>query len=221
MKKLAILLPLTALLSACMGVPKGVTQAKYAKYKAMATPHFTENPQQGYDYIIDITNAPKGFTPVSAYAGYHSKCQSPAFEHITMVGNYGYVPRHNQELAITKINDTHYKITVYDDFIIEEDYFGTGKICQWYKPLVHIKFVPTPNTYNTSYEIYTDSGGNGNAQTDSKGATFVRWYFSKLTYNKDPIAHKNGRASITPLQNTFGGEHRENLASIDVKIVKK
>lgn len=91
------------------------------------------NPIQSYEFNIHLKQIPQNFTLTSATVYYinDNSCRYK-LDSIGIIGDYR--PSYGHLLSdkeMDKINKSQFKITVYDDLLIADDYFKTGIMCRW------------------------------------------------------------------------------------------
>ena len=85
------------------------------------------NPQQAYEVVLTIQDAPGPFKVLRWSAGY--KAADCTYIVNDWAGVRGF-PEHRVELPFTQRPDGSYVATVYLDAMLDEDYYGNG-ICEW------------------------------------------------------------------------------------------
>ncbi|MDO4896371.1 MAG: hypothetical protein Q3971_03315 [Moraxella sp.] len=229
--KIPMLLMMSVGLSACLSASdkKEIrhNQAIYANIQPIVNP----NPAQRYELIINTKNAPDDLILKNIRVSYTTKCRFYIGKTKGEVGgNYDLPKYHHTELDFKKINAHEYRADVYDDYLLDKDYFNQGKPCGWYKPSVYALFEPTPNTYRQVYLANVGVNISGLA-VDELGNFHYPYYFSLLNYKKPTKKITNAYShhqsdlnamTLSPFKDrAFGGEHLNRLASIDIQMIKR
>lgn len=232
--KILALLMMSVGLSACLSYQdKQQINANKEIYKNI-TPIINPNPIQRYELIINTKNAPSDLTLKNIRVSYMTKCRFYIGKTKGEVGgNYDLPKYHHAKLDFKKINAHEYRADVYDDYLLDKDYFNQGKPCGWYKPSISVVLEPTPNIYRQSYQAGIGVNISGLA-VDGQGNFHYPYYLSLLNYNqpiKKELANSHlfynpqtdlYRMTLSPFKNrAFGGEHLNHLASIDIQMIKK
>ena len=85
------------------------------------------NPQQAYEVVLTIQDAPGPFKVLRWSAGY--KAEGCTYIVNDWAGVRGY-PERRVDLPFTQRPDGSYVATVYLDAMLDEDYYGNG-VCEW------------------------------------------------------------------------------------------
>lgn len=197
-------------LSACISSKDIKEKENNLAIYATIQPEINSNPKQRYELIINTQNAPEDLVLKSVRANYMTKCRFfIAKNKHAGGGNYDLPKYHETDIHFTKVGNHQYKADVYDDYLLDKDYFNQGKPCGWHEPAIDVNFEPTPNPHKQVYNAFFNRHNlRLNGQT---------YYFNLLHYNK-PIKNP----ILTPLKDdVFGGEHLTHLASVDIQMIKK
>ncbi|WP_066802554.1 hypothetical protein [Moraxella oblonga] len=194
-------------------------QALYDSVKAEVNP----NPTQKYDIIIDASDSIEGLVLSKLTVHFYSECRLflkriPAVTHIDKPLFYRAV------LPFKQIGKQKYQATVYQDWLIDKDYFNQGKNCGWETPNVWFTFESTTNPNATMID-FADIGrdhetGKLLAENTAYQGTF---YFSRLFIananpeNRDMVK----KIALSPTDKWFGAEHRNHLGRITITAKKQ
>ncbi|WP_066802552.1 hypothetical protein [Moraxella oblonga] len=196
----------TLVLSACVS-PKTRqleqhNQALYDSVKAEVNP----NPTQKYDIIIDASDSIEGLELSELSFVFRSECtlfvkRIPAVTHIDEPLFYRSV------LPFKQIGKQKYQATVYQDWLIDKDYFNQGKNCGWQTPKVWFTFKSTTNPNAIFY--FADIG-----QNHETGNYHGIFYFSRLHIANQKNTDIAKTIDLFPTDKWFGGEHRNHFGKI-------
>lgn len=225
---------MAGLLSACQSShnTKQIEQNK-AIY-ATIQPQINPNPKERYEIIINTKNAPSDLILTRLKASYITQCRFYLGKSAWAVGGNYDIPKHQDiSLNFKKVGNHEYRADVYDDYFLDKDYFNQGKPCGWKKPWIDAYFEPSPNHHRQSY--HADVGVNiSGLPIDAQGNFHHTYYLSLLNYNQPAkkqwlesaiFYNKNTQMvnlNLSPFkEKSFGGEHLNHLASVDIAMIKK
>lgn len=116
-------------------------QTLYDSVKAEVNP----NPTQKYDIIIDASNTLDGLALSNLSVKFTSKCQL-FLRRIPVTVDIHQPLTHTIPVQFKQIGTQKYQATVYQDWLIDKDYFNQGKNCGWQTPSVYYELRPTFDT---------------------------------------------------------------------------
>ena len=137
-------------------------------------------PEQAYEVRLLIEEAPGPFAQVKASVQYNALNGATCGKASRLAGN---VPNPSvmEDVSFERVSDTEYRGVVYNDLLVDEDYFGNG-VCNW--ALTHVSVGVTGDTSDYG-SWYVATLSNDALQT---GRPRVR-YYSRAPY---PTAQVTG-----------------------------
>jgi hypothetical protein len=159
------------------------------------------NPQRRYAIAMVIENPPGAFDHVKWYAQYEAPDCVYLMNPVEGVHSR---PMTTIELTFTKDAEARYSAVLYEDAMLDEDYFGTG-VCRWQLTFARVELKATGATEETTFVSTLSSD-------ELKLGQAVRSYFWKGSYPKDPLPGYSD--SGFPHPETFKPELRDELFSI-------
>lgn len=165
------------------------------------------SPQEGFEVVFDLHDAPGPFASFRGFAHYQSfNCNFVTSE---WAGTRSQ-PTKMIPVAAEQIDATHFRATFYRDGLLDEDYYGKG-VCHWDLIGVTVGFKATGAEGETSYSFDLDKKAWRDGGQD-------RRYYWKGDYPSLPIGGGNqGRRD----PDGFSAAFRSNLFSISATVRAK
>lgn len=171
------------------------------------------SPKQGVDIEFEVHDAPGTFADAMSNANYQSfNCNYVTSEWAGARAS----PSKMTPLPVTRLDTNRFVVTVYQDGLLDEDYFGTG-VCHWELTAVSLGLRATGAADDTAYAVLLGS-------KDIMPGHTVQQYYWKGSYPRTNTPTESGIApsvsGVSKPDDLLQG-FRDNVFSITAKVRTK
>lgn len=109
------------------------------------------NPQQRYELVMTVRNAPRGFEQVSGSAQFDIPPEQDAcipLDQTRALAGVRNRPSKDVALEFRKVSDTEYRAVFFADALLDEDYYGLG-VCHWKLTAIGATLTAKPAVFST------------------------------------------------------------------------
>ena len=156
-------------------------------------------PEQAYEVRVVLEDAPGPFAQIKASVQYNALNGATCGKASRLAGN---VPNPSimEDVTFERVSDTEYRGVVYNDLILDEDYFGNG-VCNWALTHVTVGVAGDTGPYGT---WFVTTLSNDALQTGKPKVS----YFSRTHYPKAQVTGFSapGRESLQGVPEGQRGE---------------
>ncbi|SDQ36655.1 hypothetical protein SAMN05428982_0840 [Pseudoxanthomonas sp. CF385] len=113
------------------------------------------SPRRGHIIAMTLEDAPGVFASIEGVAQYTVENATECGEKVALSGAFPRIST-SEPFVLTKVSENEYRGTVYEDLIVDEDYFGRG-VCRWKFSSVSVHLSATTDGADTKFIPSIDS----------------------------------------------------------------
>lgn len=168
------------------------------------------SPQQGYELVLTLKDAPGPFAVVEGVAQYDARNYAACGQIVPATGTAGRITS-PEPIALRQVGENEYRGTFYLDRMQDEDYYGRG-VCHWTLTGVGAMLRATGDTANTRFLTFLSKD-----RVDAGSPLSL--HYPKVAYPRAELA-ANYPASGKENPSEYKEELRDALFSITTTVQK-